>query len=1073
MRLSLQRLCVGILLFILICGELDAASKFRRVNKQERKCGYDGCPKPKSDMLNVHIVAHTHDDVGWLKTVDQYYYGNKIRYQKASVQSILDSVIASLLKDPERRFIYVESAFFFKWWAHQTEQMKEQVKQLVNEGRLEFIGGAWSMNDEATTHYQSTVDQFTWGLRKLKDIFGECGRPKIGWQIDPFGHSRELASLLAQMGYDGLFLGRIDYQDKINRFTKRTAEMVWHSSDSLGSKADLFTGVLFNTYSPPPGFCFDILCSDDPIVDDKNSPEYNVDRKLKAFIDYIGKQANTTRTNNVIITMGGDFTYEYAELYYASLDRLIRHINERQLSGLKVNAFYSTPSCYLKALYDTNIAWPTKSDDFFPYASDPHSFWTGYFTSRPTLKRYERVGNHYLQVCKQLSVLAVKKSKKFEENLNNMREVMGVMQHHDAVTGTEKQHVANDYARLLHIGFDKCGENIQESLNQLSIDDKNSEMLKDEKGFDPKFRFEYESCADLNISSCYITENNDKFTVTLYNPLTHSTLQYVRVPVTDGDYEVLDYRNVLVNSQLVSIPNEVQSLSFRQSKANSELIFLASELPPLGYKSYFVQKKASKKIATNSIDPVVMLVSHKTEFMSDDPLVGREESVPLTIGNEYLNLTFDENGLLQSAATEDVQMKVRQNFYLYEGFIGDNEEFKNRSSGAYIFRPSDSQALEIVQRAQIHVVKGDLVDEVHQTFNEWISQVIRIYKNENYAEFQWLVGPIPVDDKIGREIIMRFDTDIKSNGIFYSDSNGREMLKRVRNHRDTWNLTLLETTSGNYYPVTAKIAIEDTSRRFAILTDRSQGGSSLTDGSIELMVHRRLLHDDAFGVGEALNETAFGKGLIARGTSYFVFGPKRHTEKTSTEANERFIQLQTLLPSWLLFSNVSQLSYNVWKDSYKNIYSGLSLSLPKNIHLLTFEPWKAESILIRFEHILAKDEDNQYSQAVTFNFQDVFRSFDVVSIRETTLSANQWLNETKRLHFQGKTEDFNALNSTAETFTVQAKLNINPDISPRQYYKRANRLTHHRAIENNENDLTITLKPMEIRSFIVELEWRP
>lgn len=94
------------------------------------------------------------------------------------------------------------------------------------------------------------------------------------------------------MGYDGLFLGRIDFQDKNKRLTDRQMEMILKASDSLGSKADLFTGILYNTYSPPSGFCFDILCNDEPIIDDENSPEFNADKKVSnkaqaAFTDFI------------------------------------------------------------------------------------------------------------------------------------------------------------------------------------------------------------------------------------------------------------------------------------------------------------------------------------------------------------------------------------------------------------------------------------------------------------------------------------------------------------------------------------------------------------------------------------------------------------------------------------------------------------------------------------------------------------------------------------------------------------------------------------------------------------------
>ena len=237
------------------------------------------------------------------------------------------------------------------------------------------------MNDEAATHYNAIIDQMTWGLKLLNDTFGECARPRVAWQIDPFGHSREHANLFAQMGFDGLFFGRLDYADKDDRLKKKTMEMMWKGSDALGKSSWLMTGALYNGYGPPSGFCFDIFCDDEPIMDDPRMHEYNVNERVDDFIQAVQNQSEHYTTNNIIMTMGSDFNYVNAKSWYKNLDKLIKYTNERQTKGTKVNLIYSTPSCYLKALHDSQKTYTSKTDDF-SHMLLTHMF-TGLATSHP------------------------------------------------------------------------------------------------------------------------------------------------------------------------------------------------------------------------------------------------------------------------------------------------------------------------------------------------------------------------------------------------------------------------------------------------------------------------------------------------------------------------------------------------------------------------------------------------------------------------------------------------------------------------------------------------------------------
>lgn len=204
---------------------------------QVQACGYETCPRTDGNKLNIHMIPHSHDDVGWLKTPDGYF--------DEDVQNVFNSVLKALSANSNRRFVQVEMYYFTRWWQYQTDDVRNKVKQFVEKGQLAFANGGWCLNDEASAHYSSIIDQMTLGNKFIRSTFGECAVPTNSWQIDPFGPSREQAHLFALMDFKGHVL---------NRGYNLHGEFMWNTSDN-GEL--LFSTVLHNHYSAPGGFNFE------------------------------------------------------------------------------------------------------------------------------------------------------------------------------------------------------------------------------------------------------------------------------------------------------------------------------------------------------------------------------------------------------------------------------------------------------------------------------------------------------------------------------------------------------------------------------------------------------------------------------------------------------------------------------------------------------------------------------------------------------------------------------------------------------------------------------------------------
>lgn len=601
--------------------------------------------------------------------------------------------------------------------------------------------------------------------------------------------------------------------------------------------------------------------------------------------------------------------------------------------------------------------------------------WSGYFTSRAALKHYVRTTSAIHQTSREIQFFAARPADMGPRNpLFRLERAIGVTQHHDGVSGTSKQHVAYDYARRLAWGREDAAA-------------ANAAALANLTGSTGAFA----TCDLANATICDALQTTPAPGVPVYVTAWNSRGQALpaqpfRIPValpsSIKSYTVTSPAGATLTAQL--LPASPSDLSLRtqyyQAPSATPIAWLCfqGDMPAAGFSVFTITPVATLREAPNT---------HPTIITTADPSGAN-------ITNGVLTLTFDGTGLLATYTSPSIPTTpLVHSWGYYNSSIGtdapkDGTPDSGQPSGAYIFRPNSSTLFPLPTPFSNSPVflRGPVVSEVRGG-GGWVSQVTRLWGGEAWADIEYTVGPITNGPApTGMEVISKYATPMATQGKWWTDSNCREMQPRVRDFRWSWNYTVIEPVAGNYVPVNCRITTKGanpTDPTLSVTLDRTQGGASMVDGSVELMVQRRLQQDDRRGVGEPLNEPgldASGKGLIIRGTHRLSLD----TPSAASGAGKDALQALMFPPS-LFFSPGGGST----TPPTRSTWSGLVTPLPPSIHLLTVQALGPSTLLLRLAHLFESGEDAALSLPITLPLSTLFTGTTLSGCVEYTIPGSR------------------------------------------------------------------------------------
>ncbi|EGC34543.1 hypothetical protein DICPUDRAFT_34840 [Dictyostelium purpureum] len=962
-----------------------------------------------NEVINAFLIPHSHCDVGWVETYDQYYTEN--------VSVILDSVVHALINDPTKKFNWAEIIYFERWWNEQSSIIQAKVRDLVDRKQLYFIGGGWAQNDEATIHYEAVINQMTLGHQFLLSEFGVV--PEIGWQIDPFGPSTLTATLFSLMGFKYHVINRIDERIKYvfnttpdipgsgYMSTEREFEFVWFPSPN-NQDLSIFTHILDHHYSSPyliypnasnpnislsTGFDFEGGADNNPSIN-----ETNINERACILVEIIQQRAALYRHNNVLLPFGNDFRYQNATLEFSNMDKLIEYINANSSFG--VNLQYGTLNEYFEEVFketdnSTKIFPELVATDYFVYTMclsvDYQNFntcanwWSGYYTSYPLLKGTVRESDSILRVGEMLYALAsaydIGFGSDFDFNigfyaLDFHRNVSGILTHHDATTGTAKAYVRENYFEMLYEAESlTMNYNVPHFVGYLLA---NQTINRD-----------YTTNASLMAGA----QVDDIFGISFTNSLGWDRSEFISIEMPSNmNVAVYDSNFNPIVSQVVQ----------RQDKGGKWYLFYQVETPALGISTYFVvvldidgqitNPDLLSFISTNEkFTPIVSETTFSQSIDYDDSISSKPV---VSIGNLLYNLNFNfdanNNNLLTLKSYDDL-LRGQMAIPLSQQFI----EYTSMSDDAYKFRPTGLPISLTPINPQFYLTSGPIVQLVTIIYNNNCSQTFFVYNstttnghsstnNSLISENQFFEIDNIVASGWDKEIAIRFTSSIQNSNKFYTN-NGLEVMKREYQIR--WNDTLpWSEIAGNFFPVVNTGYIVDEYNQLTLLTKQTVAGSSQGEGLFELLLIRRSNYTQ-WSVHEPMNDTS-NPTIKVR----VLFGDPNRIEQIRTPHSLLFEN--PLLP---VFTQINEIGIEKWLSLYNTVFKPLKASLPYNLHLLTMtKQWMDSSVnIFRAINIYELGQSNDFSQPVNLSLQELLGNFNVSNIVETSLSANNVISSEK------------------------------------------------------------------------------